>query len=861
MRKSHGWRFVVKQIIPPKDLEAIIPHLPQQEIPLDDLHKFHNEGIIVPREAGAKIIQTMLHFHNSTTQLIRAYAGRLNHIHDITAHPTKRSEVDLREMAMKVFEEESRDALTSSMLWAVHAAIFRSHCFRLMPPARRMHQRVEILSKAEEICFQNVIDWVREDQERHVTCSTGLPENAVTLHPRNPIPGFIKKGRALIHESRRTRDATHSGVTGPSRVRIEPSEPGDAVWKSSPSICFDEDEMKVIQLFHAWSTTQTLETQTWVLQSTASTILRALGTYKGYILDQVTGCLLLKELGMIPPWLDDSHYMKDVNLPYHGENPLTDELHVQALNSVAGFQMKDSMKDMRRDLGDLTVFCIDEAGAHEIDDGLSLEQVDERTFWVHIHVANPTAFLAPSSAIARNAAHRMSSAYFSTGSFPMLPEEISQPNFSMADNRPCITFSAKMTLGGDVTDTQISHGIVHNVRYVTPDEVQRELGGGAEPELPISLTVGGRMPAMPTKIKYTPMSSSDKKLLCRLDELAQAYKRRLLRAGGLDQPSLSVEPVSRVYLGSKGNGQTKSHLHERMARRFDGDPIISLRLNPYSSAQVKPWLPGNDTVSALMIFAGEIGAMWCSSRNIPIPYRGHFRFDSPDHPGSAEQFKQKYIDPLTAKQETIPKYMLYYYQSLLGEVITSPVPLRHGQLGIAAYSKITSPLRRFSDLLAHWQIEAAIRHESRTGKSLVGNTDESYLVYSRPELEFLVESVDAGHTAIRKAQMKSNSIWAHQFLFRAYHYNEAPLPELFNVVVFRQSVKGEYLCWSEELGFKFRTNQESALEGTVKVGDVWEVKITSIDCFKLKCMVERIRLVERLDDVMEGPWNLPSKSV
>ncbi|MCJ1467140.1 hypothetical protein MMC07_005762 [Pseudocyphellaria aurata] len=855
-----GVKLVIKEIIPPKDLEAIIPHLPQQEIPVEDLYIFHSVDTVVPREAGAKIIQRMHHFHNSTTQLIREYAGRLNHIHDIIAHPTKRLQMGVDEIAMKVFREESREALTSSMLWAVHAAINQNDCCRLQPPVRRIRQMVDIMSKADKISLNNVVDWVRDYQEQLVNHSIGSQETARTRHPRNPIPSFIKKARALIHESRKTRDATHSGSNGPSRVRIEPFEPGDAVWKSSPLICFDEDEMKVIRFFHAWSITQSIRPHSWAFRSTGSTILRALGMYEDYTLDRITGFLLLKELGIIPPWLDDTHYQRDLYFPGHHVDPLTDELHAQAMDSVAGFQMKDSMRDVRRDWGDLAVFCIDDAHAHEIDDGVSLEQIDERTFWVHVHVANPSAFLAPGSALARNAAHRTTSSYLSTETFPMLPPEITQRNFSLANNRPCITFSAKITLAGDITDTQISHGILRNVRHFTSDEVKRQLGGGreSEPEVqPGSLTVGGRMPTMPPTRKLTPMTSSDKRSLRRLDELAQAYNQRLARNGGLSQRNVFSEPVTKVYLGSKGMGQTKSHLHERTARRFDGDPIISLRVGSRSSTELITWAPGTDTITCLMLLAGEIGAMWCSSRNVPVPFRGILRAESRDDCESPKQFKQKYVDPLIAKQEVVPPYIVSYYKKLLGTVVHSPVPLRHDLLGLAAYTRATSPLRRFTDLLTHWQIEAAIRHESRTGKSLVGSTDESYLVYSRPEMESLLESVDAREGTVRGASLRSNRIWAHQFMFRAYYFNEAPLPELFNVAVYSKTERGQYKCWSPELGMKFETLGPSDLEVEIQIGDVWEAKINEINVCQLLCQVDMLRLVERPDGTREGPWTVP----
>lgn len=36
-------------------------------------------------------------------------------------------------------------------------------------------------------------------------------------------------------------------------------------------------------------------------------------------------------------------------------------------------------------------------------------------------------------------------------------------------------------------------------------------------------------------------------------------------------------------------------------------------------------------------------------------------------------------------------------------------PLKHGALGLDAYVQVTSPIRRYNDLLAHWQLKVGER--------------------------------------------------------------------------------------------------------------------------------------------------------
>lgn len=826
----------------PEDLQCILPYLPEQDLSGKMLLTLGTR-IIVPREVGAKLIRTMLHFQDSSDQIAQQYAGRLNHLHEIIAHPTEGSVVGFDEVAMKLLKKESREALTEPMFWAVEVAISRNNFAHLFARTHLSYPEVRMISRTDAALFETVRDWVREYQERIVNHTTGIREIARPQHLRNPIPGFIEKCRALIHESRKTRDATPSGSLGPSRERIEPTPPDWAVWRSSRSTCFDEDESKIIQFLHAWSTLRKISRSSSTMLSAGSTILRVIGMYENFELGNPTAYLLLKEIGIIPPWLNRTHYFSTFPLPFHQVDPLTDELQLQAQKSVVGFQMEDSMKGFRRDWGDLDVFCIDNASTREIDDGLSIEESDESTFWVHIHVANPSAFLAPKSAVGRNAAFKTGSLYLEDGVHRLLPEEITQPCFSLQNNRPCITFSAKVTLAGEIVDTQISHGILRNVRHLTPEDTMHELG--LEPDLevqPTILTVGGRMPAKPPIRKSTPLSSSQVRSLRMLHEIARAILQRKKRAGAIPmEAELKCEPE--VYLGPNGSGQTEFHLLERTARRFEGDPIISLTLDSRRGLYIQ-----REMVTPLMVLAGEIGARWCSERNIPVPYRGIL----PPREGleSPEQFKKKYLDPFVAKQEEIPDAIVAEYLRRVGKVFSSVVPLKHDLLAAAAYCKVTSPMRRFGDLMTHWQIEAAIRHESRTGTSLIGSTDESYLAFSRTEAERIVRDIMTGDSDIRRSSQMSTKHWIHEFLFRAFYYKEASLPESFNVLVFTTGREGQFLCFWDELALYINLIETPATEreGGVRLGDVWEVKIHNIDCFNQLSYVEGIRLVERLDD-------------
>ena len=57
------------------------------------------------------------------------------------------------------------------------------------------------------------------------------------------------------------------------------------------------------------------------------------------------------------------------------------------------FHPCDSVEHLRHDLGNLPISVVDDAGAEELDDGLSIEPVPNEpgSAWIHIHIADPTS--------------------------------------------------------------------------------------------------------------------------------------------------------------------------------------------------------------------------------------------------------------------------------------------------------------------------------------------------------------------------------------------------------------------------------------------------------------------------------------
>ncbi|WP_460194739.1 ribonuclease catalytic domain-containing protein [Thermosynechococcus sp. FA-CM-4201] len=108
--------------------------------------------------------------------------------------------------------------------------------------------------------------------------------------------------------------------------------------------------------------------------------------------------------------------------------------------------------------------------------------------------------------------------------------------------------------------------------------------------------------------------------------------------------------------------------------------------------------PARQLVAEMMILAGEVAAHFGAREGIPLP----FRSQSPPELPSEEELLQLPAGMVRdcAIRRCMPR----------SEMSTQPNP--HASLGLDAYCQVTSPIRRYTDLLAHRQIKAHLRGET-----------------------------------------------------------------------------------------------------------------------------------------------------
>lgn len=206
---------------------------------------------------------------------------------------------------------------------------------------------------------------------------------------------------------------------------------------------------------------------------------------------------------------------------------------------------------------------------------------------------------------------------------------------------------------------------------------------------------------------------------------------------GEDRPALSF--LFDVAKDGEIGGLTLTLSRVRVARRFsyeeadeaiytggaDGDHLATLleaaeairqrRLETgalvFSTPEVSPYVkessitlkradtssPARDLVSELMIATNLVAAQFFERAGQPAIYR-------------AQSWQKPLFIPPVIPQGDDPA-TLFQLTSQLGKTEISPHPRRHVGLGLSSYVHVTSPIRRYIDLLLHRQLKAIIRKQ------------------------------------------------------------------------------------------------------------------------------------------------------
>ncbi|MGL5793283.1 MAG: RNB domain-containing ribonuclease [Waterburya sp.] len=388
----------------------------------------------------------------------------------------------------------------------------------------------------------------------------------------------------------------------------------------------------------------------------------------------------------------------------------------------------------RLDLIHLKVYTIDDESTTEIDDGLSIEYLDNGTVKIWIHIADPTRLVVPGDELDLEARRRSTSLYLPTGMVSMFPPELATGPMSLIQGQVCCALSFGVILDptGEIQESEIHPSLIKPTYRLTYEDVDEilQLGIQNEPEIA---------------------------------DLAQQSQLR------------------RDWRKSQGSIQIK--MPESIIKVQDNEEVTIELIDSSRSRQL---------VAEMMILAGQIGGKYGTEHNLPLPFRGQ---PQPELPSEEELLK-------------LPAGPTRFcaLRSCMPRSETSMSPIRHASLGLASYVQVTSPIRRYTDLLAHFQIKAHLRGEE--------------LPFSREELQEIVYSVGNSSYEATLVERQTNRYWGLEYLRRNAQC-------VWNVLVLRWLREDENLglILLEDLGIEF----PHRFERSVTLGERLEMQVTRAD--------------------------------
>lgn len=334
----------------------------------------------------------------------------------------------------------------------------------------------------------------------------------------------------------------------------------------------------------------------------------------------------------------------------------------------------------RLDLTHLKVCTIDDESTTEIDDGLSIEYLDNGKAKIWIHIADPTRIVDPEDELDLEARRRSTSLYLPTGMVPMFPSELATGPMSLVQAKVCSALSFGVILDelGGIQEYEIHSSLIKPTYRLTYDDVDEMLQLGVQNEPEIS------------------------------DLAKNSYLRRNWRK-------------------SKGSIQIKMP-----------ESVIKVKDNEEVTIELIDSSPSRQLVAEMMILAGQVGGKYGKEHNLPLPYRGQ---PQPELPSEEELLS---LPPgptrFCALRSCMPRSEM------------SMSPIRHACLGLESYVQVTSPIRRYTDLLSHFQIKAHLRGEE--------------LPFSREELQEIVYSVSSSSYEATLVERQTNRYWGVEYLRR-----------------------------------------------------------------------------------------------
>ena len=217
-------------------------------------------------------------------------------------------------------------------------------------------------------------------------------------------------------------------------------------------------------------------------------------------------------------------------------------------------------------------------------------------------------------------------------------------------------------------------------------------------------------------------------------------------------------------------------------------------------------------VAEMMILAGEITGRYASEHNLPLPFRGQ---PQPELPPEEELMV---LPPGPVRYCAIRRCMPR------SEMGTNP--MRHASLGLDSYIQVTSPIRRYTDLVAHFQLKAHLRGEP--------------LPFTKESLQEILFSIGTSVYEAIQIERQTNRYWSFEYLKR--HQDT-----IWQAIMLRwlREDDGLAIILLEELGLEL----VHRFDRHINLGDPLEVKVSIVNPRRDEIRFQEILGTESVESV------------
>ncbi|KEF56602.1 uncharacterized protein A1O9_06791 [Exophiala aquamarina CBS 119918] len=771
---------VVRGFASPDEVQAIRTHLPKQEIvkrssviSYDLLRSWAGE---VPRSASDPLLRRLALLIDEISSFRRENLALLDSVIDKVSHDVYYQTLDWDQVVHKVMACEPSN-LSPATCMAVYFALKKKPTrVQIVRDPKAGILRFIIVSKRSASRFDTVVDWGRDYQE--AAAHSALGKNVKISLEKNPLTSFVDKARRIILKSREIRSPTTTGHLGPT---LSHSTDGQVSTRETGETLSDDDQMITEFLWDTCIRSPTHNRTRTIYNSITSLIIRAIGAYPKLRLERKIGRLLLQELGVLSPWSDEFDHDLLYPTPSTKGSHELDSLQAEAraacdelwLHDPGYLPELDSMASLRHDF-DLPALCVDSDYTKVRDDAYSLEPNPSipGTHWVHVHVSHPSAFIKPDHPASQFAAKTIQTWYTVYSALPMLPFSLSKA-MSLDTGRPALTVSTLLKEDGKVLDIKLQPTILKDVVILNAEAVDATLGT-PQPEY-ATMLLGTPTDGSITQVTDKPSQAAldavhvHRATLQNLKTLMFSRVNYRMRQASEwpDWPHVEHDTDVRSTIS---HNQGPDQLSQ--TRHFLGDPPIYCFASPTMKWITMTERQEKESVTQnLMILAAESAGKWFADRNIPAI----FNCATPHTDFPVSKLNRLGLET----RRVLPVSYL------------SSTPQNHVFTGINQFLRFTSPLRRYQDLLAHWQADAYLRAESDASSNSGATITKYEPPFSRAQVDQKVAGL-AGYVYGMTRKMNHQQIHLRlRALFRAFHFKEAQLPEKWDFLVRNVSTRGK----------------------------------------------------------------------